>query len=117
MLKIKNIMAYSLDFRKKVVSFVSSGGTKKAASHLFGISIWCVNDWCSRKDLAADYSACGLSRKFNWELLREDVRVNPDKFLYERAAEFNVNTHSIWYALKAMKISYKKNTSVRRKKP
>ncbi len=110
-------MAYSLDFRKKVVGFVTSGGTKKAASQLFGVSVWCVHDWCSRKDLSANYSACGLARKFDWDLLREDVRVNPDKFLYERAAEFNVTTHSIWYALKAMKISYKKNTSVRTTKP
>ena len=109
-------MAYSLDLRKKVVDFVSSGGRKKRARELFGVSIWCVNDWCSRKDLAADYSACGLTRKFNWDLLREDIRVNPDKFLYERAAEFKVYPHSIWYALKAMKISYKKNTSLRRKK-
>ena len=110
-------MAYSLDLRKKVVRFVSSGGMKKEASQLFGVSVWCVNNWCSRKDLAADYSACGLSRKFDWDLLREDVRMNPDKFLYERASEFNVYTHSIWYALKSMKISYKKNTSLRRKKP
>ena len=36
-------MAYSLDLRKKVVDFVSSGGRKKRARELFGVSIWCVN--------------------------------------------------------------------------
>ncbi|NRA90898.1 MAG: hypothetical protein HRU43_07225 [Simkaniaceae bacterium] len=110
-------MAYSLDLREKVVNFVSAGGKKSDAKRLFGVSLWCVNNWCSREDLSSDYRSCGRPKKFDWQLLREDVRVNPDKFLYERASEFNVHTHSIWYALKSMNITYKKNTSLHRKKP
>ena len=46
-------MAYSLDLRKRVVDFVSLGGSKAEASRRYEISLWCVNDWCGRQSLEA----------------------------------------------------------------
>jgi len=41
-----------------------------------------------------------------------DVQKNPDSLLRERAKRFGVSINAIWYALKQMKLSVKKNPSV-----
>ena len=48
--------------------------------------------------------------KIDMEVLRRDVQENPDKFQYERAQDFGVTQGAIWFALKRMHISYKKNS-------
>ena len=44
-------MTYSVDLQKRVVDFVAAGGSKAEASRRYEVSLWCVNDWCQRKDL------------------------------------------------------------------
>jgi len=44
-------MSYSLDLRNRTVAYVREGGTKISASRHFKVSLWCVNDWCSRDNL------------------------------------------------------------------
>lgn len=44
------------------------------------------------------------------EALGKDVKDNPDNFQYERAKKFGVSQSAIYYALKRLKISYKKNS-------
>lgn len=43
------------------------------------------------------------------EALQKDVEDNPDLFQYKRAKKFGVSQSAIYYALKRLKISYKKN--------
>jgi len=43
------------------------------------------------------------------EALKKDVQINPDSFQYERAKSFGVSQSAIFYALKRLNISYKKN--------
>ncbi len=113
----KNIfMAYSLDLRERVVRYIKAGGSKIEAHRQFGISLWCIRNWCKRSTLAATYSHQGRPRKVNLEDLRQDIQTYPDKLLRERAKHFNVHTNSIWHACRVMKITHKKNTSVRGKK-
>ena len=109
-------MTYGVDLRERVVSFVLSGGSKQAASRVFSVSMWCVHDWCSRGDLRPKVHG-RRSRKLDWEALRAHVRDNKDSLLKERAAHFGVHIHAIWYALKEMKLTHKKNTSVSSAKP
>ena len=101
-------MSYSLDLRERVVGYVKEGGKKTDAAKQFKVSVWCVNDWCKRKNLEPNVSP-GRRRKFSWEALREDVRKYPDKLLKERADAFGVHINAIWYACQQMKITDKKN--------
>ena len=101
-------MAYSLDLRTRVVSYVKDGGKKSTASKLFKVSIWCVNDWCKRADLSP-IKATGRPRKFDWDKLQQDIQENPDKLLKERAKTFGEHINAIWNACQVMGFSHKKN--------
>ena len=101
-------MTYSLDLRERVVRYVNNGGSKASASRKFEVSVWCVQDWCNRENLAPKKHG-RRRRKLDWDSLKEDVRRYPDKLLRERAATFGVYINAIDYALKQMKITHKKN--------
>ena len=94
-------MSHSLDLRKRVVEYVKDGGSKESAAKLFKVSRWCVYDWCKRKDLRPQ-SPPGRTRKMDWEALREDVKLHPDKLLRERAVEFGVHINAIWCRTQAV---------------
>lgn len=100
-------MSYSYDLRERVVSYVRNGGSKASAQRHFKVSLWCVNDWCSREDLTPRKPP-GRPRKIDWDALAKDIADNPDKLLRERAKALNVWTNAIWYACQQMKISHKK---------
>ena len=104
-------MTYSLDLRQRVVAFVNNGGSKAEASRRYSVSRWCVNDWCQRPSLAPK-KVKRRSRKLDWEALRKNVQQKPDALLRERAEEFGVHINAIWYALKEMKQTCKKNSTV-----
>ena len=53
-------IALCVDLRKRVVNFVVSGSSKAEASRKYEVSLWCVNDWCRRKNLTP---ALQLGRK------------------------------------------------------
>ena len=110
-------MAYSLDLRERVVRFINEGGSKIDAHRHFGISLWCIRNWCRRSTLEATYSHQGRPRKVALEALRLDIQEHPDRLLRERAKHFKVHINSIWHACRVMKITHKKNTSIHRKKP
>jgi transposase len=101
-------MTYSVDFRKKVVAYVRNGGGQAEAARHFDISLWCVRDWLTRKDLQPRQKGVPRQRKLNKEALRAHVRDYPDALLRERAAHFGVHINAIDVALKAMKLTHKK---------
>lgn len=45
------------------------------------------------------------------EALSKDVKDNPEAYQYERAKKFGVSQSAIFYALKRLKISNKKNAT------
>ncbi len=100
-------MTYGIDIRKLVVSFVNESGNKAEASRRYKVSLWCVNDWCKRKELGAKKQGNRV-RKIDREELKKHVNDYPDAKLAERAAKFKVSISSIEYQLKKMKITYKK---------
>jgi len=109
-------MTYSIDLRKSVVLYVDQGGSKAEASRVFNISLWCVNNWCKRENLAPKEYPTDRKRKLDWEALRRHVSEYPDAIFRERAKYFNVHIHTIEYAMKKMKITRKKNSTVQRKR-
>ena len=92
-------MTYSVDLRKRVVGFVASGGSKAEAARRYEVSLWCVNDWCRRKNLAPA-PQFGRKRKLDWQALARHIQENPDALLRERAQYFGVHTSAIGYATK-----------------
>jgi transposase len=101
-------MTYSVDFRKKVVVFVRSGGGQAEAARRFGISLWCVRDWLARKDLQPQQKGVPRQRKLDKDALRAHVRDEPDALLRERAVHFGVHMSVIGKALHQMKLTHKK---------
>ena len=105
-------MAYSIDLRKRVVEFVEEGGSKAEAARRFRVSVWCVKNWCGRADLAPKRHG-PRQRKLDRLALRQHVAQYPEATLKERAQHFDVQIHAIWYALRQLNVTHKKNSAVR----
>lgn len=104
-------MTYGIDLRRRVVSFVESGGSKKEASKIYKVSLWCVQDWCKRTNLAANKHPSRF-RKIDMKKLSLYIQNNNDAILREIALEFNVSEQAIWHALRRLKVTNKKNYAV-----
>ena len=107
-------MAYSLDLRLKVVHFLESGGKITDAAHIFGVGRASIYRWLSRQELEAT-KVKRRQRKLDWKGLEKDVKENPEATLTDRAKKFEVAPSAIFYALKKMKITRKKNNFVIKK--
>ena len=99
-------MAYSLDLRKRVINYVQNGGRYTDASRLFGVNRKTIYNWLARTDLAPSRRKPYKS-KLDKQALSEHVKAFPDMILRERAAYFNVQMSTIWYALKKLNITKK----------
>jgi putative transposase len=100
-------MSYSLDLRSRVLAYVSSGGSKAEASRLFGVSRKTIYRWLQLDDPLQYFPRKSYDSKLNKAALARHVEAYPDALLRERAAHFNVHHNTIWFALKAMKITKK----------
>lgn len=109
-------MTYSVDLRKRVVDFVERGGSKTKAAKQFKVSRWCVYNWLSRETLEPEKQGCPAPWKLSPEALKAHVEAHPDAYQHERALDLGVSNYAIWYGLKRLKMSRKKNASVPRKK-
>jgi len=108
-------MAYDLDLRQKVIDYIENGGRVTKAAQVFGIGRASIYRWLSRKELEATkvkYRQRSLDRK---ELLK-DIQENPETRLKQRAEKFGVSTTAIFKAIKKMKITRKKRTTLSGKK-
>ena len=104
-------MTYSIDLRKRVVSFVESGGSKAEASHRFSVSRRTVHYWLKREDISPKQHGF-RQRKLDKSCLKRHVDDYPDALLRERAAYFGVHTNAIWVALQAMNIRKKNSVDI-----
>lgn len=101
-------MAYSLDFRQQVFKTKQKEGlTFEEVSERFGVPMRTLFRW--QKRIEPKTKRNKPSTKVDMEALRKDVEENPDHFQYERAEKFGVSQSTIFYALKRLEISYKKN--------
>ena len=97
-------MSYGEDYRRRVISFVEEGGSKREAARLFKVSRETIYQWLRRGDDLSRRPAKTRRRKIDKEALRRDVEERPDALLRERAVAFKVDPTAIHYALKSMKI-------------
>ena len=101
-------MTYSLDFRKKVLSVRESESlTFAEVASRFCVGVASVVRWSRRIDSKKHRNKPPIS--VNIDLLKEDVVLYPDAYYYERAQRLGVSTSGIWFALKRLGYTYKKN--------
>jgi len=102
-------MAYSLDFRRQVFKLKQKEGLAfQELSDRFDIPIRTLFRWqnCIEPKTKRNRPAT----RIDMEALAKDVECNPDLYQHERAKKFGVSQSAIFYALKRLKISHKKNT-------
>jgi len=104
-------MTYGIYLRSRVVDFVTGGGSKASASRTFKVSLWCVQNWCSRENVSAKKYPNRFN-KIDMKKLSRHLQDHPDATLHERAIEFSVTEQAIWYGLRRLKASYKKNDAL-----
>lgn len=104
-------MTCSIDLRKRVVSFVETGGSKAEAAQRFSVSRQTVYNWLGRDDLSPKKHG-QRHRKLDKVRLRCHVREHPDALLRERAAIFGVTLQALSHALARMGIAKKKNANI-----
>ena len=103
-------MCYSLDLRKKVISFIENGNSITKAARIFGINRVTVYRWLDKPNLEHT-RVVRRKRKIDIARLNQDVEKYPDKTLKQRAQEFGVVPSSIYYQLKRLNITRKKKNS------
>ena len=112
---------YPEALRKKVIRYVEEGqGTPVEASKLYKVSFKSVYNWIEQKrekgSLKPNKPSPIRRRKINKEDLKKYVQEHPDHYLREIAVAFNVSSGAIFKALKSMKFTFKKNSTLQRKK-
>lgn len=100
-------MTYPLAFRKKVLSVKKAQNlTYAETAKRFEIGKNTLVRW--NRNIEPKATKNRPSLKLDLNLLKQDVKDNPDSYEYERAAKFNVSKSCIHAALKKLKLSHKK---------
>jgi len=110
------VKAYSEDLRKKVMKYIKRQGSQSEASKVFGISRTTIYRWsCLEREsgsLKRRVRTKHRARRFTDEALKAYISKNPSATLKEMAKHFKVTATPIFYRLKLLNITRKKNTSV-----
>lgn len=113
-------LGYSVDFRECVLAYLSRGHSIKSASDIFQISKKTINNWRKRK---REKGHCNPTidkrrahRKLEDSLLIEHIKKFEDATLQEIANHFSCSSVSVFQRLKILKITRKKNHTLRREK-
>ena len=109
-------MAYSVDFRKRAIAFMDEGHTGKQLYEAFKIWPSEVNKWRKLLEttgsLEPQYPET-RDGKIDLQKLEQALERKPDAYLSELAKEFNCTKQAVFYALKRLKISLKKDVFIR----
>ena len=97
-------MAYGIDYRQRVMSFVKEGGSKLEAARLFKVHPDTIYEWLKRGEDLSPRPSMTRKRKLDKAALRRDVKERPDALLKERAAKYGVHESSMSRALRKLKI-------------
>lgn len=102
-------MSYSLDLRKRVLDFLSEGGSKAEASRTYKVSRTCIYKWLAAEDpLGCEKPGSRGPHRLDYTALRQHVADFPDQTQLERAAHFGVSKSCIHSALGKLNITQKK---------
>lgn len=102
-------MTYSLDFRMRVFAVKEKKGLSFfEASKRFDVPMRTLFRWKRRIEPKTKRNK--PATKIDMEALMKNIKAHPDLYQYERAEQFGVTQGAIWFALKRLGISYKKNS-------
>jgi transposase len=102
-------MGYSIQFRREVFRVKKEKKlTVKATAELFGIDITTIFRWQKRIEPCKTRNK--PPSKIYTKVLEKDIELYPDAYNRERAKRLNVSNTGIFWALKRLNISYKKNS-------
>jgi transposase len=102
--------AYSLDLRKKVISFITQGVSKREAAKVFNIGEDTIYRWI-RLAKSGDLSAkkrTDFPTKVPLETLRQYVETHPDHTLKEIGQAVKLSASKVWKHLKKLDLTRKK---------
>jgi transposase len=103
-------MTYSLNFRQKVFKIRDKENLSMAeVAKRFDVGITSVMRWSKKIEPKAVRERPAI--KLDMEALKKDIELYPDAYLIERAKRLNVSRNGVWYALKRLNVTYKKNAS------
>ncbi len=103
-------MAYSLDFRKRILKVKEEENlTFQEVADRFKLGIRSLFRWTNK--IEPQKSRNKPATKVDMKALAEDILKCPDAYQSERAKKLGVKQPTIHYALKRLKITYKKNPS------
>ena len=110
-------MSFSIDLRLKVIDFIKSGGKKNEASKIFGVHRNTIYNWLkTSENKSLRKTGPKKPYKTNRDLLSKSLSKSPDKTISELAEILGVSRNAVWYNLKIMKITRKKNLVLHSKK-
>ena len=113
--------SYSSAFRERAIKFVEAeNGSPKEACAVLGIHSSTLTKWLKKYRETGEITPrprkTYRKRKVDIEVLKQHVNENPDATLPELAEPFGVFPSTIFYHLKKLGITRKKNNAIRRKK-
>ena len=102
--------AYSLDLRKKVISFVSKGGSKREAARIFNLGEDTIYRWIRRAKAGslAPKKRTDFKTKVSPDILRKHVEKHPDHTLKEIGAAVGLHSSKVWKHLRRLGLTLKK---------
>ncbi len=110
---------YSEDFRFQAVACVKRGKSYEEICEFFGIGIATLYRWVKQEreegNLKAKERGTYKTRKINEKELQEEIDNNPDTTLKELSKKFDCCFQAIDYWCRKLKITRKKNQTIRRK--
>lgn len=114
---IVRIMYYEKQFRDRVILYIENGHSKAEASRHFSVSLNSIDRWLRLKKETGDSGKkppSRPSRKLHNEAIMSYIKDHPDAYLREIAEHFNCAISGVFYALKRLKVTYKKNEIIQR---
>jgi transposase len=113
--------SYSIALRERAIKFVEAeNGSPKEACAVLGIHSSTLTKWLKRYrqtgEIAPRPRHNYRTQKVDIEALKQNIRINPDATLPELAVSFGVFPSTIFYHLKKLGITRKKNHALCRTK-
>jgi transposase len=104
---------YSLDLRKKVISYLESGKSQKLASEIFDLNVSTVRRWWLRYKKENHYAPrkrIGRAARVSLSEVSDYIKCNPNFNSLEMGEHFGMTAGGALYWLKKLGYSYKKKT-------
>ena len=105
-------MAYDKKFREKVMNYIAKGHTIEETHEVFGVGTTTIKEWKKLQTETGSLKKRELNRKpgkIDSDRLKAYITEHPDSYLCEIANVFKCTIPAVFYALKRLGITRKKN--------